>query len=68
VAVQSHVATSAIEPRYLYLFSQCTLVWDEEAWIIHEENQVIATWMGTVLRIPVDVGTRFHSKWAPVSV
>ena len=38
VAIQSLFAADAVESCHLDCDSQCALVWDEEIWIIYEEN------------------------------
>ena len=40
-----------------------------EALLIYRDRQSsFITHHDVTVRIPVEVGTRFHSKWAPVSV
>jgi hypothetical protein len=48
VAIQSLLAADTIEPLNLDRFTQCALVGDVKVRVIHEEDQVIATWMGAI--------------------
>ena len=38
----------AVKSVHLYRVSQCALIGNEQVWIVYEENQIVAAWVGAI--------------------